>query len=197
MGNYGVRYDDDDKPRQQVIRASTEPEPRPVPPSVTLEPKGHLRTSNVQRDRYTNWVNQLWSEGRMSDEEHTARETAIRNATVEADLVLLLRDLPPLPETREEKEARKAERKKRKEKAEKDRWSLANLWKKSGFRVCVAAVTFIAGAMTASVFPAFVFTSGALQRSSPFVAGAVGCLVLGMIAFIVGIIWFCVELDNL
>jgi hypothetical protein len=86
---------------------------RPVPQGVHIE-HGQQRASNILRDRYINALTECHVDGRLNDAEHKAREQAAEKAVTEADLRLLLDDLPGLPLTRSEEETAKQKRARKK-----------------------------------------------------------------------------------
>jgi hypothetical protein len=124
-----------------TITGRVEPDPRPLPGNVTII-KGHRRASEVSRQRYISHLNTLHAQGHMSEPEWHARTDAAQHAEVEADLGMLLGDLPPLPMPEEQKEA-KASAKAAKKAA---KASLPGRWKRWPIlRVAVYIATMATG----------------------------------------------------
>jgi hypothetical protein len=91
------------------------------------------RASTQHRERHEDWLNQVWAQGYLSDEEHTARTEAVKCAVTLEQLRALVRDLPPLPEPPAHERGRR----------------LAARWKRKPFRRLVyisgMAVSLITG----------------------------------------------------
>ena len=109
-----------DRPRQPVIPAAAE---RPEPPGIHLE-RGQQRASTVLRERYHDALLACKADGRLDEATAAARLKASRQAVTEADLRLLLEDLPGLPLPEEKPETWRQKRRRLKEEG-------GSIWKRS------------------------------------------------------------------
>jgi hypothetical protein len=173
-----------------TIKAAAE---RPEPAGVNLL-RGHTRATNVLRDRYENWVHDCWAAGQLNDDEHDARVAAVRAGVVDADLQMLLADLPPLPATKKQQKDADAEAKKVKKNEAGLRAKVKKMWGNCTFRLC-CHVTIIAGFLALAITPAAVLTG---QKHPP--AGTNGIIavttVFGALGAMLAIVLMCVWLDG-
>lgn len=184
-------YADGSQESQAVTRKGPDPKPKyisgtqdgPVPEGVNITAKP--RASGALRRTFTTHLNQMLAEERIDAEEHATREALALKAETDAELRVLIADLPGLP-VEEKPEPKKTFADRRREfcKAVAKAWD-SNLG--SIVKYFLIGLSF-ASAVATAVIPTCVLLTNVHHPSGMAVGLSVTSIVAGIIWFVVSIV---------
>ena len=161
----------------------------PVPEGVDMRTR--KRVSRAERDKYVAHIRMCYEDDRMDEREFTRRMELASAAVTEADLQILMHDLPgfPGPEPEADPTVTEQVRKALGRLAADPLAFLKELW----VRIVFIALSFM-GSVVLAVIPAVALMSNHHSRMAEAVATL--CIIAGAIWFIVTFVWMAITIEN-